>query len=701
MSSFEKLFHPRGIAIVGAQPDPTRGGGQPLRALQAYGYPGHIYPVHQKHKEINNLRCYPDISDIDGPCDVAVIAIPPRNAIEAVRACGRKGIPFVVMYSGAFRETVGVGGRTLEDELQDAAREAGVRIVGPNCLGVVNVADRVYASFGSMSREPQLRAGNVSLVSQSGGFGYSMILRCFVAGAGFRYLVSSGNECDLTTPDILDAYLDDPGTRVVVAYIEGVSNGRALMACGEKAMRVGKPILIWKAGNSEEGKRAAASHTGNMTGSYDIYRAALRQSGFIEVSGFEEVTELVKVFSCGWKRAGRRIALMSASGGAAAVFADSAATLGLTLAIPSTETVAAIRASGMDIGESINPMDCAPGFLNDAHAPKFAAALNAVLADPGVDQLCMMMMTVLGRQALNGAHALADAAKRYGKPIIVFSSVPRETAAEAFDVLDAAGIPVLTSPPNVARGAAALAGFFERCESAGRGNAEVPVQQSPVLPQQGGALSEFDSKTLLAAAGIPVSRDSIIPVDGPIPDIDFAGPYVVKIVSADIPHKTDAGGVRIGVPDHAALRQAVAEVIDTVRTRRPDAKLEGVMVSQLVTAGTETLIGVVNDPVFGPVVAFGLGGVLTEVLHDVTYRVAPFGRDTALSMIAELRGKALFAGVRGRPALDVGAVADALAAISQLAWTARERIEEIDVNPLLVLPQGRGVVAVDGLIVLK
>lgn len=701
MPFLDKLFNPRGIAIVGAQPDPTRGGGQPLRALQAYGYAGCIYPVHPKHTEMKGLRCYPSVAAIDGPCDVAVIAIPPKRAIEAVRECGAKGIPFVVMYSGAFRVPAEGCAGTLEDELRDAARTAGVRIVGPNCLGVVNVPGQVYASFGSMSREPQLREGCVSLVSQSGGFGYSMILRCHAAGAGFRYLVSSGNECDLTMPELLDACLDDPGTRVVVSYIEGVTDGRALMACGEKALRLGKPILLWKAGNSEEGKRAAASHTGNMTGSYDVYRAALRQAGIIEVSGFEEVTELVKVFSSGWERAGRRIGLMSASGGAAAVFADCAERLNLTLATPSTETAAAIRATGMDIGDSVNPMDCAPGFLNDTNAAKFAAALNILLADPEVDQLCMMLMTVLGRQAHNGALALADAVKRHGKPITVFSSVPRDNAAEAFDVLAAAGIPVLTSPPNVALGASRLAEFMEKRSRVAVATPAPPDKVLPALPTAPGTLTESDSKALLQAVGVTVSRDVIVPVDGRVPHIWADGPYVVKIVSADIPHKTEVGGVIIGVPDRDRLVEAIASMLSAVRAARPAAKIDGVMVSEMVMDGTETLIGVVNDPVFGPVVAFGLGGVLTEVLRDLSYRVAPFDRSTALEMISELRGRAIFDGVRGQPALDIDAAADALVAISHLAWQCRERIREIDVNPLIVRPRGKGAVAVDALVVVN
>lgn len=700
MHSFQKLFSPRGIAIIGAQSDATRGGGQPLRALQAYGYADGIYPVHPRHDEVNGLPCYRSVVDIEGPCDVAVIAIPPSQAIEAVRDCGRQGVAFVVMYSGGFRGSGG-DGCTLEGDLRAAAAEARVRIIGPNCLGVVNVTENVYASFGSLSREPKLRSGCVSLVSQSGGFGYSMVLRCLADGAGFRYLVSSGNELDVATPEIIDAYLDDPGTRVVIAYIEGVAEGRALMAAGRKALCLGKPILLWKAGNSEEGKRAAASHTGNMTGSYDIYRSALKQSGIIEVSGFEEISELVKAFSSARLPRGRRVALLSASGGAAAVFADCAASYELTMPHPSMETLDALKKLDLNIGDSFNPMDCAPGFLNDAGAQKFAAAVDLLLGDPEIDQLCMLLMTLLGKQALNGARALAAAAARHNKPILVFSAVPRETASEAFDVLAQAGIPVLTSPPNVAKAAAALADFAAGRQHASSTAETSATAQAIVLPESRGTLSERDSKALLASCGVRVSRDVVLPPGADVSGLTLAAPFVVKVISPDIPHKTEVGGVRVGVPDLASLQIALEEVLAAVTLAVPHARIDGVMVSEMLTDGVETLIGVVNDPVFGPVVAFGLGGILTEVLKDVAYRVAPFDRHTARGMLSELRGRAIFEGVRGKPALDTDAIVDTLVAVSQLAWLAKDHVEEIDINPLIVRPRGHGAVAVDALVVLR
>lgn len=701
-ASFERLFNPRGIAIVGAQPDPTRGGGQPLRALQAYGYAGNIYPVHPSHREVSGLRCYRSVMEIDAACDVAVIATPAGAAVEAIRECGRKGIAYAVVYSGNFR-VPSADGRTLADDLKAACREAGVRMIGPNCLGVVNLAENVYASFGSMSREPRLRSGCVSLVSQSGGFGYSMVLRCFAGGAGFRYLVSTGNELDITTPEIIEAYLDDPGTKVILAYIEGVADGRALMAVGRKALKAGKPILLWKAGNSSEGQRAAASHTGNMTGVYDIYRAALAQCGIIEVSSFEEVADLIKALSAVPLRGGRRVALVSASGGGAAVFADRAPQYGLSMPPLAPDTLKALAAVELDIGDSTNPMDCAPGFLNDANAPAFVAAADLILGDPGIDIMCVLLMTILGRQALNGARALAAAAARHGKPVMVFTAIPRDAAAESYAVLEQAGIPVLSSLPNLARVAAALADFEER-----RSSASDPAESGPgvtfTLPDDlgSGAQSEAASKAIVGRCGMAVSRDVLLSVHGDVGALVLAAPpYVVKVISPDIPHKTEVGGVKIGLKDAAAVRAAVQEVLQAAQRAKPDARIEGVMISEMVTDGVEALIGVVNDPVFGPVVAFGLGGVFAEVLKDVTYRVAPFGRPEARAMLSELRARDVFAGVRGGPALDADAVVEALVALSHFAWQFRDRIAEIDINPVMVRPRGKGAIAVDALVVMR
>lgn len=702
MSVLAKLFNPRGVAVVGARQDLSRGGGQPLYALLTHGYQGRVYPVNPKYEEIAGVKCYPSVRDIDGPCDLAVLAIPAAGIVEAVKDCGARGIGYAVVYGGGFRE-IGAEGVAREKELVRVARESGVRLIGPNCLGLVNVTDRVYAAFGSMTRDPRLRTGSVSMVYQSGGFGHSIALHCHAAGAGFRFLVASGNEVDITAPELIDAYLEDEQTRIVVAYLEGVVDGRALMAAGRKAMQLGKVILAWKAGNTDQGKRVAATHTASMTGTYDVYRAALRQSGIIEVHSFDEIADLVNVFGTGRLPRGRRIAVIGGSGGSAIVFADTADQYGLSLPVPAAETLKTLRGLVHDVGSTMNPIDLTAGYTNDGVVDKFAGVVNAMLDDPNVDQLCVMLATVNGRPAENGARALAAATRRTDKPILVFSSVPRDTAKDAYQLLEEARIPVLSSPTHVARAAALTAAYVEaraRHMPPTAGGAVQPARPLE-LPAGAGALSEVASKALLSAYGVAITRDVVIPIGGNPGRIDVSPPYAVKVLSPDVPHKTEAGGVRLNVASTQALRKAMAEVAENAQRTVPGARLEGVLVSEMVTDAVEAMIGVVNDPVFGPVVAFGLGGIFAEVLHDLSYRVAPFDEETARTMLGELRGKAILDGVRGMPACDTDALVAALAAVSRLAWDLRERLKELDVNPLLVRPRGMGAVAADALIVLR
>lgn len=699
-NALARLFNPRGIAIVGARQEP-RGGGQPLHALRCYGYPGRIYPVNPKYRELAGLTCYSSLRDIDGPCDLAIIAISAEGAIDAVRVCGELRIPFAIIYSGSFREA-GEAGTRRENELLRVARAAGVRLVGPNCLGIVNVPEHVYAAFGGMTRKPVLPAGSVSIVSQSGGLGRTIALRIAGGGVGFRYLISSGNEVDIATPEFIDACLEDSGTDIVVAYMEGVSDGRALMSVGRKAAHLGKTVIVWKVGNTSEGKLAAASHTASMTGRYEVYRAALKQAGIIEVRDLQEIADVVRALNSKRLPRGRRVALMSASGGAAIVFADAADEASLQMASLRAESVEILKKCDLQCSARGNPVDLPPGFLEDAIASKFCDAVQAVLDDENVDVLCVLFMTIVGKQALNGAHALASARNDSKKPILVFTSVSRDTSEEAYSVLEAARIPIVSSPAALARTASALSWSVEVRDQIVGDVGPVIGSCAPLqLAGTGGALNEADSKKLLQQYGIPISVDARVSATDPVAAIALQPPYAVKVLSSEILHKTEAGGVLLGVADRDGLAGAVKRVLANVSKTAPHAAIDGVLISEMITDGTEVLVGVVNDDVFGPVVALGLGGIWTEVLHDLSYRIAPFKCDVALSMIRELRAYPLFEGIRGKLPLDVDALAKTLVDVSRLAWELRDKVQELDVNPLFVRPRGKGVVAADALVVLR
>jgi len=698
MGNLDGLLHPRGIAVIGASSDLTRPGGRLVQILNEWGYAGRVYPVNPKYDRVAGLTCVPTPHYIDGPCDLAMIALRAGNAADAVRACGAAGIRFAVIYGGGFREA-GDEGRAHESALIAAARAGGVRLIGPNCLGVLNVPDRVYCGMGPMLREPRLNGGSVSLVSQSGGFGYSLAMRCSEAGYGLRYVVTSGNEADLTTPELIDYFLDDPQTEIVVSYVEGLTDGRALMAAGRKAVALGKPILLWKAGRHEQGARAVASHTASMTGRYAIYQAALAQCGIIEVSDIEEVVDLVRVFSAGKPAAGPRIGLTGGSGGAAIVFADACDELGLQIPALAPATVTELRSHVAGVSTRGNPVDYTGGWLDDPNVDKFRHVVRLLLADAAVDQLCIMFSTAQGKPALNGAGVLAAAAVLTNKPIMVFSSAPPASIAEVLSIFAKAGIPVLTTPHGLARAAAAACRFAaDRTRLAAA--PPWPGSQRQQLPGTRTVLNEHDSKALLAGHGIAITHDHLIVPGGALP-AGLTYPLAVKVLARDLPHKSDAGGVVLDVQDENQLRSAIERVLANVQRAAPGVTIEGVLVCEMIRNALEVIVGVINDEVFGPVVALGLGGTLAEVMQDVVYRVAPFDLATAHRMIRGLRSHALLDGIRGGPARDIDALAAAVVRVSELAWQQRATLLELDINPLFVREAGAGVVAGDALAVIR
>jgi len=695
---FDALFQPRGIAVIGASADLTRIGGQPIKALQAAGYAGRIYPVNPKYDAIAGIPCVADIANIDGPCDVAIIAVRADMAADAIMKCGAKGIRFAIVLSGGFRE-IGDNGKAMEDALIGAGRKAGVRIIGPNCQGMLAVHDRVFAVFGSIAGEIGLRAGNVSLCFQSGGVGFAIATLCDSLGIGIRHCVSTGNEADVKAPELIEALLDDPKTAMVGTYIEGVADGRALMAAGEKAIRLGKPLLLWKGGKSETGARAAASHTAQLTGSYDIFRAACRQAGIIEVEDSEEMADLMRAFSPGRLPEGQAVGVIGISGGMGIVFADAAIAHGLELPAFSDTTVETLTRIIPSFGSSANPADVTASVFNDTAV--LTEAIQAILDDPCIHQLCLLLASVPDPIATQIAEVVIAAAARSTKPILIGWSLKRQRAENAYALFETAGIPIFQTPGRTARAAAGLARY------AGMKASYRPTPaatQNPAADQRlkpGTALDESASKSLLAAYGLRAPREVLVQPGKKLADriAGLSYPMVVKIVSEDIAHKTEAGGVVLNLPDLQAVELAANRVVENAKNYKPQAKIGGVLVSEMITDATEMIVGAVNDEAFGPVIVVGFGGIFAEVLKDVTYRVAPCDAATARQMLEELQGYAVLNGARGKPMADIDALVSAIVAASNLVWDLRDQIKEMDINPLLVRPKGKGVLAADALIV--
>ena len=687
--------------MVGASADVERIGGQPIRALTEFGYRGKVYPVNPRYREILGLRCYPDVLSVPQPCDVALVVVAARLVPRVIEQCGEAGIPFAVVLSSGFGE-IGERGEELQARLGVAIERSGVRVVGPNCQGLLNLKDRIYNGFGAIFQTPDLDSGPVAMVTQSGGFGYAVVGLAEHYGVGFNYIASTGNETDVNTLDLLSYFLEREDIEVVVTYMEGVKDGRRLRDVGVRSLEAGKPVLVWKVGNSGTGQRAAASHTANLVASYELYRAAFREGGFIEVGDVDELVDVTQAFRAKRLPEGENVAVITVSGGAGVLVADRCEERGLKLPPLSPETTNLLREAIPYFGSADNPVDVTGQVFNDLDM--FNKVTSAVLADPAVHQVVVCNASLHGEIAVRFARELAEISRGTDKPILVAWSVPPGRADKAMQILEEERVPCYLTPVRAATTAAALHQFASRRRTL-RNRHPHPrlVGPRPLdLPWGKHSLGEHHSKKCLEAYGIPIVREVLLPPEEAegIAAVPLEFPVAVKVESPDIPHKTEAGVVRLGVGSVEELRGAVHEILDLARRFNPEARIERISVQEMVS-GLEVIAGAVNDPFFGPVLVFGLGGVFAEALRDVTHRLAPFGTDVAQEMIWEVKGSTLFDGFRGNPPLDVGALAEVLSRLSLLATDHADRIEQVDINPLFVRPEGEGIVAADALVVLR
>lgn len=699
---FSRLLSPRGIAVVGASTDLDRLGSQPVRFLTEFGYAGKVYPVNPKYSEIGGLPCFPNVASLPRPCDVAIIGTPAAHVADTVRQCGEAGIPFAIVFTAGFREVGGDGVR-LEQELKLAIAQSGVRAVGPNCIGIMNVPERIYMGFGPGFNNPKLRPGPVAFVSQSGGFAFSVVGLVDAQNIGFRYIVSGGNEADLGTLDFLEHFVEREDIEVVVTYMEGIADGRRLRAIGRRALERRKPILVWKAGNSSIGRTAASSHTASMTADYTLYREAFREGGFIQVHDSDDLADYVRAFSGRKLPQGNRIGLLTTSGGSGVLMADCCDDAGLVLPPFQSGTLERLREIMPAFSTFANPADLTAQ-LSGQYA-LFNQGLGIVLDDANVDQVAIRYGAVEGGKSTQWAEGIAALSDRTEKPLLVSWGRPPNLASESLRILERHRVPWFVTPLRTARAAGVLSNFAAKVASLRPVNFERPVERVPLpLPTSAQALGERRSKACLATYGIPVAKEIFVAADAldtlSAQALALRFPVAVKVESPDLPHKTEAGAVALGLADFAAARSAAARVIASARAHAPQARIDGVTIAEMQT-GLETIVGAVCDPYFGPVVMFGLGGITTELLQEVSYRFAPFDEHTARSMIESLKIAPLFRGYRGRPPLDIGALSNLLSRVSCLIADHADRIAEIDVNPVFVRPEGEGVCAADALVVMR
>jgi len=690
----QALLHPRSIAVIGASSDFNKINGRTLKALVDKKYSGHLYPVNPKYQTLLDLPCYPDVASIPGKVDLAVVAVPAKHVPATLLALGKKQVKAAVVFSSGFSEVGGDGVR-LEAELKTAVRDSGVRILGPNCLGLVNVAENMMATFSQFSLGPT-PDGPAAFVTQSGALGTATTGTARKRGLNFGYFVNTGNEVDLQFVDIMRAIIAEERIKVGAGYIEGLKNGPGLLEVADDAMRRGKPIVLTKVGRTSAGAKAIASHTGSLAGEDAVFDGVIRQHGIIRARSDEQILDFVDIFTqCGLP-AGKGIGFLTRSGGAGALMADRAEELGLTVAKLTDETTRTLRATIPAFGSPNNPVDItAQGVVNPS---LMRESLKILLSDPGVD-IAVVWLSFTDKYAEITVQGFIEAKAQTNKPFVVcWMGMPDV----AVPLMRAAGIPYLRSAEPAVDAVAALMRYAET-----RRNwlADEPARKALKLPRlplpaQAGPVSSLEGQALLAQCGVNTATAKFAAsADEAVQAAATLGyPVALKIESPDILHKTEAKGVVLNLADADAVRAAHATLIGNAKQYNPKARLSGVLVQKMAQGDVELVIGLKRDPTFGPVVMVGLGGVLIEVFKDVVFRAAPVTEGEALRMLDELKSSAVLDGVRGRPPVDRKAVARMISAVSCFGAAAGERLAELDLNP--VLAGAQGVTAVDWLMVL-
>lgn len=689
----EALFNPQAVAIIGATLDTRRPGGAPLYSLTHLGYAGKVYAVNPRYTEIEGRPCYASADALPERCDLAVIAVPATEVPNAIEACGRNGITHAVILSAGFRE-IGARGAPLEAKLQAALKTSGVRAVGPNCIGMMNLRSRVFAGFGAAFRKLDWRGGPVAMISQSGGFAYSIMTFCEEAGIGFDHMVSTGNESSLTTLDFIEYFLEDEQTQLIAVYMEGISDGRRLRALGRRALELGKPIAIWKVGNTRMGQRAAVSHTANLTEDYDYYRDAFREGGFVEIREIYDLIDAARVFRARKRPRGNRVAIVTTSGGAGVLLTDACEHSNLALPELTAPTLAALKPLLPDFASTANPIDVTAAIAQKE--PEFSAATQVVLDDANVDML--ILRSYPGRDAPVWAQNFAQVANASDKPILIsLTGTARESAAW-LSTIDAANVPWFEAPSRLVYAASVLNEFTRKCERvAARVDIKRSVGQQALPLEAANALDELQGKACLDAYGIATPQRLFIAADeanAPV-QCNLKFPVALKVVSPDLPHKTEAGGVHMGIQNNIELNQILTVMRQRVRIYKPDAHIRGWLIEEMAQ-GVELIIGALNNPSFGPLVMVGMGGVYAELFKDVARRYAPFDVAAARQLILSLKGAPMLQGFRGKPAYDIDVLADAVSRVSWLIADHAERLAEVEINPLIV--GSTGAVAVDAVI---
>ncbi|MEO7774034.1 MAG: acetate--CoA ligase family protein [Steroidobacteraceae bacterium] len=689
------LLAPRSIAIIGVSQDFNKLNGRVMKFLLEKGYEGKIYPVNPKYPDVGGRRCFSDISDIPGQVDLAVLSIPARFVVDELEKAGRQGVRAAIVFSSGFGE-MGQDGKALEMQVLETARRHGIRLCGPNTLGLINGFEKVYATFTQFGLG-ETPSGPVGFITQSGAFGTAIAALARRRGLGLGYFVNTGNESDVTFAEVAARVLADPRITVGAGYIEGLKDGPGFVRVAQDALEADKPFVITKVGRTALGARAAASHTGALAGEHRVFDGVANQFGVCRARNEEQMLDMVDMFSTTRIPQGRRIAIITQSGGAGVLMSDRAAELELAVPDLAPATKARLGKVLPAFASLGNPVDVTAQFIADPSMLR--ESVKAVLADPGIDIAAIWLQLMDGfveplTQTFRELLAETD------KPFVISWVAAPEHGLKAMRDL---GICTLRGGEPVIDAIGALCRWGEARE---RWRADAPARAARRLPAPSltggrGQLGSTEAAVCLEAAGVFLARACLaIDAEAAVAAAGELGyPVALKIESPDIAHKTEVGGVEIRLGDADAVRVAGIRILSRARQQMPQAKLHGLLVQEMKSGEVDLVVGLRDDPVFGVVVMVGLGGFFIEVLEDVVFRLAPVTESEADDMLSRLRASAVLDGVRGKPGVNRAKLSQFIARVSEFGAANAEHLGELDLNPVLAGPDE--VVAVDWLLVEK
>jgi len=691
--SLEKFFNPKSVAIVGASRQRGKVGYEILSNMIGAGFKGKIFPVNPNADEIDGVKCFPDLQSIGQIPDLVIIVVP-ANAVPAVmQQCANAGVQSVVIITAGFRE-VSKEGKGLEEQVSQIARQAGIRVIGPNCLGVIVPANNLNASFGG----DLPAAGAIGYLSQSGALLAAILDMANANGIGFSKLVSIGNKADVDELDIIKAFSSDPDTRVIAGYLESITDGNVFVSQAERISH-DKPILLMKSGGTEAGAKAASSHTGSLAGGEVAYESAFERAGVIRCESIKQQFDYAQCFANQPLPAGPHVAVITNAGGPGIMAADAIERQGLTFAKLSDKTTKKLAAALPPAANLYNPVD----ILGDALADRYESSLSVILDDPNVDTV----LVLLTPQAMTDATATAEAVvkiarQKPAKPILA-CFLGANKVKEGVRILREGKIPQYDSPESAVATIKVMADYVRWRSRPKRVVKLFPVNRRKVeniierhLRQGIREIGETEAKEILEAYGFVTPKGSIATTADQA--VNIAGqlgyPVVLKIWSPDILHKSDVGGVKLGLKTDQEVRDAFDLMMYRIPQKRPDAKILGVLVQEMCRKGKEVILGMNRDPHFGPLMMFGMGGIMVEVLKDVAFYLAPLTAEEARQMLVSTKTYQMLKGVRGQEGVDIEKIAEGLQRLSQLV-TEFPQIQQMDINPYIVGPEGTTPIAVD------